>query len=191
MDPEVNKNILIARRKHLRTSVTTISNRNETLPNLPAEQKLAIKTKLNQHLIALQDVDAKIQSLIYDSKNEKPFFDDITTSDRYIERINESIILLEGINQNMVQMSNPMNEARSLLRSPIAPLPNFSGYEDEDLTRFIAQFEDTISKFNYPDYDKFILLKQQLKDRALTLVNSFRNWETNLFGRNKIVEKCF
>ena len=61
---------------------------------------------------------------------------------------------------------------RSLLKSPIAPLPKYTGTYEEDLERFFNEFEDTLSKFNYPDYDKLLLLKQQISNRALTLVNS-------------------
>ena len=74
---------------------------------------------------------------------------------------------------NVTNVSNSsIDNARSLLKSPIAPLPTFKGKENEDLERFLNEFEETTSKFNYAEYDKLILLKQQLSGRALTLVNS-------------------
>ena len=44
--------------------------------------------------------------------------------------------------------------------------------DGEDLTRFFSEFEDTISKYHYSEYDKLLLLKQQLSGKALILVNS-------------------
>lgn len=62
--------------------------------------------------------------------------------------------------------------ARSLLKNPTAPLPKYYCTDSDDLTRFLSQFEDTISKFRYPAYDKVLLLKQQMSGRALILVDS-------------------
>ena len=62
--------------------------------------------------------------------------------------------------------------ARSMLRNPIAPLPKFTSTEGESLEPFFTQFDSTISKFSYSDYDKLLLLKQQLSGRALILVDS-------------------
>lgn len=60
----------------------------------------------------------------------------------------------------------------SLLKSPTAPLPRYNGTDLGDLTRYLSQFEDTISKLRYPSYDNFLFLKQQLSGKALILVNS-------------------
>ena len=60
---------------------------------------------------------------------------------------------------------------REVSLSPIAPLPKFTSGEEEDLNRFFLQFEETISKFSYPDYDKLLLLKQ-VSGRASILLNS-------------------
>ena len=68
--------------------------------------------------------------------------------------------------------SDPSHSARSLLKSPVAPLPKYCSSEDEDLARFFEEFEDTLSKFHYPEYDKLLLLKQQISGRALILVES-------------------
>ena len=61
---------------------------------------------------------------------------------------------------------------QSMLKSPTAPLPTFASSEGENLIKFFKQFEETINRFHYSDYDKLILLKQQVKGRAATLLNS-------------------
>ncbi len=62
--------------------------------------------------------------------------------------------------------------AQGLLKSPIAPLPKFLSRDGEDLNRFLTQFEETINRFSYPEYEKLLLLKQQISGRALLLVDS-------------------
>ena len=52
------------------------------------------------------------------------------------------------------------------------PSLNLSSKEDENLERFLQEFEETINKYSYAEYDKLILLKQQLSSSALILVNS-------------------
>lgn len=70
--------------------------------------------------------------------------------------------------------SGAVDRARSLLRSPLDPLPKFASAEGEDLTRFFSNLEETLYKYSYPEYDKRLLLKQQIGGRALTLVNSLK-----------------
>ena len=60
----------------------------------------------------------------------------------------------------------------TLLKRPVAPLPGFESKDGEDLSRFFLQFEETIARYNYPDYDKLLLLKQQVSGRAKTLLKS-------------------
>ena len=79
----------------------------------------------------------------------------------------------------------------SLLKSPIAPLPKYCSTEDEDLERFFSEFEDTLSKFNYPDYDKLLLLKQQISGRALTLVNSLEADKRGYVHAKELLLKAF
>ena len=60
------------------------------------------------------------------------------------------------------------------LKAPMAPLPKFTSGEGENFNLFLSQFEDTISKFNYTDYDKLLLLKQQISGRASLLINTLK-----------------
>ena len=62
--------------------------------------------------------------------------------------------------------------ARSLLDSPTASLQRFESHEGENLDLFLSNFELTLSKFSYTDYDKFLLLKQQVYGKASYLIDS-------------------
>ena len=74
------------------------------------------------------------------------------------------------------QPVNPLNEsARSLLKSPMAPLPHYNSEKQIDLHKFFLQFEETLSKFPYTDYDKLLLLKQQVSGRASILLDSLES----------------
>ena len=58
------------------------------------------------------------------------------------------------------------------LKAPMAPLPRFASGEGENFNLFLLQFEDTISKYNYTNYDKLLLIKQQITGRASLLINT-------------------
>ena len=68
--------------------------------------------------------------------------------------------------------TNTVEAARSLLKQPVAPLPSFSGDENEDLMKFILECELTTAAYAYPDRDLLILLIQQVSGKAKTLLSS-------------------
>lgn len=79
----------------------------------------------------------------------------------------------------------------SYLKSPTAPLPRFSGKDSENFTKFIFAFEEITKKFNYSNYDLFILLKQQLSDNALILINSFKISNQNYDKTESLLKEAF
>ena len=93
----------------------------------------------------------------------------------YKDKITRCLTSLRLATTPIPAHTNSHNSNPSLLRSPIAPLPRFTSADGEDLTRFLIEFEDTLSKYNYSQYDQLLLLKQQLSGRALTLVNSLES----------------
>ena len=93
--------------------------------------------------------------------------------EEYDSKLRSCFVLLKTGSSFVPPIAGTSNDAaRSLLKSPVAPLPKFASTEGEDLIRFFTEFEETISKFSYSEYDKLLLLKQQISGRALTLVNS-------------------
>ena len=87
----------------------------------------------------------------------------------YIDKIESCLPLLEVPNSFG---QTAIDTAHSLLKQPTAPLPKFKSSVNEDLLRFISEFESTTSAFNYPDRDLLLLLKQQVEGRAKILLGS-------------------
>ena len=77
------------------------------------------------------------------------------------------------------------------MKAPRVPLPKFIGDDDEDLNKFIREFEHAINKFNLSNYDKLLLLKQQLSSRALIEVNSLESTSQAYNDAKELLEKAF
>ena len=58
----------------------------------------------------------------------------------------------------------------TLLRRPEIPLPYYSGQDSEILSKFLREFESAIEPYKYTENDKFQLLKDHLKGRALKTI---------------------
>ena len=85
---------------------------------------------------------------------------------------------------------NPGNTS-GLLKSPQVPLPKFYGHDDENLSKFVREFEQAIQKFNLSNYDKLLLLKQQLEGRALAVVESLESTNQTFTDAKNLLEKAF
>ena len=160
----------IGTRKHLRGTVTHVYNTMNTYGSLDNVQVEMAKTKLTQLRVDLTGVDAKINALQFqEDGSEERLNTELKTCSDYQDRINEAFHRLTlAAPANVVQT----DQARSLLKRPQAPLPKFSSEPGENFEIFIRNFEDTTGKFEYTDYDKFILLKNQITGKALLLIDS-------------------
>jgi len=170
-------NISTHSRQYLRSSVTSRFNRRDAFNNLSDVERSAVKSKLTDQSEQLKALDSKIQNIKWaNTENFDGLDEELQQCEGYQDKIFTCLASLSAANppnpRSPPVSMNPIDAARSLLKSPTAPLPTYSGIESEDLTRFISQFEETISRFNYPSYDKFLLLKQQLSGRARILVDS-------------------
>ena len=165
--------VSIHKRKFKRKFVTETYNKLSEFYSYNHEQKTLLIAKLQSHLSELKELDKDIQSLIFTAESdEKDFDSEFTKCDEYISKIQECLVSLNSNVAHPDPIPNRPNSLQSHLRSPVAPLPSFSSKEGEDLSKFFIEFEQTISRFNYPDYDKLLLLKQQVSGRALFLINS-------------------
>ena len=161
--------LLVSSRKYKRKLVTILHNKRETFYSLSQSEIHATKSVLKDHFEQLQDINNKIQSLKFSTSFEESDLEqELEACENYFTKIRECTAILE-----LPQRPNPPEpNIQSLLKSPTAPLPKFESKDGEDLTKFFVQFEETISRYSYPEYDKLLLLKQQISGRALTLVNS-------------------
>ena len=84
-----------------------------------------------------------------------------------------------------------IEDARTLLKNPVTPLPKFSSTSDEDITRFFHIFEETTNRYKYPSGDKFLLLKQQVSGRGALLLDSLSAGERSYEEAKKVLTFAF
>lgn len=77
------------------------------------------------------------------------------------------------------------------LKLPEVPLPYYSNDKGETLDYFLKAFESVIDKYSLSTYEKFILLKRQLKGAPLTLINSLGISEQSFEHARDLLEKAF
>ena len=161
---------LVQTRGIKRGMVTKLHNERGTFESRTSVQRSAKRLKLNSLLQDLCSLDDEIQKKKIDSsKADEEFMREIERCEQYIDLIHECLACLED---KARVVNSTVDTARSYLRSPVAPLPKFCSREGEDLLKFLQSFEETTERFNYPDHDRFLLLKQQISGRALSLVES-------------------
>ena len=164
--------LLTNARKYVRKLVTECHNRKSTFSSLPETERNQIKSELQDHLESLKKQNAEIQNLKWqEGEDESWLQSELDVCETYFSKIRECMALL---NQKVTSPSE-LDTARSLLKSPTAPLPEFKSREGEDLLKFFQDFEDVTSLFRYSEYDRFVLLKQQISGRALVLLNSLES----------------
>ena len=104
-------------------------------------------------------LDSNVISLKWSERQDENEMEmEFISCQEYKDKISEMLLLLE-VNLN--------ETPRSLLKSPVAPLPKFNSSDDESLELFLQQFEETTGKFSYADYDRLLLLKQQVSGKTL------------------------
>jgi len=168
---------VIHSRKFVRRQITQIYGNVGEFPSYDEIKKSVVKSKLADLSERLEKLNHSVQSLMWVAgKGEDAIDNEFEVCESYADKINFCRANFSALPVNSTSIPSPSNtgqsQARSLLRCPVAPLPFYSGTATEDLSRFLNQFEATIARFQYPEYDKLLLLKQQLKGRALTLVDS-------------------
>ena len=166
---------LIGYRKYIRRCITENYNSRDSFPTLSSTAKQKLKLQLEKWVSEIKDFNNQILSLQYDSWEEREQDRKLEAELKVCQEYDDKLLsCIVAINSSVtVQSSEEVRDsARSLLKSPVAPLPKYNGTDEEDLVRFFEEFEETISKFGYPEYDKLLLLKQNISGRALVLVNS-------------------
>ena len=148
-------------------------NKRHSFPTLSTAQKDQLKTQLQDHLEVLKKQNAEIQNLKWGLEEKEDWLDEeLAVCESYFDKIRECFSLLK---ENATPSEATIDTARSLLKSPTAPLPKFKSQEGEDLIKFFKDFEAITSLFKYSEYDCFILLKQQISGRTLSLLNALES----------------
>ena len=168
---------LVCKRKTIRMRVTACYNRVSSFHSLTKLQRSTERVNLLDYKEDLCNFDDLIQNIKYadsDAIDDDDLQKEIDTCAEYRSKIQECIVHLDSLKQvsSNTANTNTVEAARSLLKQPVAPLPSFSGNENEDLMKFIREFELTTAAYAYPDRDLLILLIQQVSGKAKTLLSS-------------------
>ena len=180
-------------RKYIRVQITKHFNSRSNIDNFTSNDKQKLKLKLENFTKDLISYDSQIQGLLWDDQksendNENCLFDELSKCEEYKDKIDELISMLGNVIPSSTS-NRDIDAARSVLKSPTAPLPVFKSLEGEDIERFLREFEDTCSQFKYTERDKFLLLRPQVSGRASMLLDSLEiDRQSFSVGKNLLKE---
>ena len=187
--------ILVNKRKYLRKKITQTHDAMHTFSSFTSSELISWKLKLNNWSEEIKTFNSKIFDLHFkdwEEKGEEDKCDDeLEICDTYNDKLLACMASLQELSDSGSSEVRAVDNARSLLKSPVAPLPKYTSGEDEDLVKFFNEFDQTIKKFNYSNYDKLILLKQQCEGRALTLIESLESSQQNYVEAKKLLMEAF
>ena len=158
---------LINERKVIRKRVTECAAKSKDYPSYDSAGRDFEKGILLGFQETLINLNNQIYELKFAGKADADIEAEMDVCQDYTDKIRGCLQIL-----NSSISSNLTDNARSILRQPVAPLPKFLGVEGEDFLKFISEFEKTTSVYTYPDRDLLLLLKQQVEGRAKLLLGS-------------------
>lgn len=196
----MNAKFLSANRGYVRTKVTKLSNEiAERAAGYTRSQIKLHKEKLKDYRDELVKLDSQILELLWDDKNtenEELLYKERTASAAYVEKI---LISQSILDENLSRLSNetlpsapvPVGRSEPNLIRPSAPLPKYSGDISESLENFLSEFEQVISHYKYTDYEKFTLLRGQVSNRALLILETLETDKRSYDSARDLLKKAF
>ena len=180
------------RRKYLRSLVTKLNN---DIPNFPQLSVLDRQSRLLKIQAAQEDlkvVDSAIRKFLYSDEtiDDAELEREMAECEAYQDKLRDVLCALKDP-QVSVSQPDTGGAVRSMLRSPTAPLPTFTSAEGENLELFLVNFEETILQFKYAEYDKFLLLKQQITGKASYLIDSLEPNKQTYLEAKALLLKAF
>ncbi|XP_068227554.1 uncharacterized protein [Palaemon carinicauda] len=164
---------LITSQKFVRKYVTESFDRRDQFILLEVSDKLVLESKLTDNMARLKELDLQILGIKWSSEeNESELMEELEACENYQDKLRSSLFKLQS---PVPTIPSPPTPVLPLLKRPTAPLPRYSGQENKDLTKFLSQFEAVINRYEYSDYEKLLLLKQQITGRALVLIDSLES----------------
>ena len=135
---------IVRARAQLRAKVTRFHNDRENFLNYSSVERQTVKFKLEKLNGELCEFNTKIAQLKFSNTYETEELDDeLLKCDQYSDRICECLSMLSVSARPEHDATSPAashHSARSLLRSPTAPLPHFYSDPGENLNLFLQQF---------------------------------------------------
>ena len=171
-------------RKFFRKKVTELFNNRTDFSNYDVGQRTACRNTLVDHSNKLKELDQQIQEAKWGFTEEESGLDEeLETCESYCQKIRDTLAILD----NYTLPISPL-PSKPLLKSPVAPLPTFSSKEGEDLNKFFYQLEEVLNKYQYTDYERLLILKQQVKGKALILIDSLETENQGYSEAKKLLE---
>ena len=145
----MDKPQLVKVRAARRSQATRIYNGKDEFHLLTTVEKAVKKSKLKSLQTELQSLNSSIQQKVVEEESDADLLNEIETSDKYFDNVQECIVLLDDVEQNTADV------ARSLLKSPVALFQNFAVRKEKTLINF------------------YIISKIQLGDSNIQIMISF------------------
>ena len=131
--------------------VTANYNSKDNFDSLSVKDRSALVIKLEDDQKDLNDLNVKIQNLKFCISDDDPGLEaELKSRDDYNDKIE---ICLGSLEVKHTVPSPNIEDARTLLKSSIAPLPTFSSTSDEDITRFFhIRLRLRLKNFSRPSF---------------------------------------
>ena len=187
MADDDKRKVHVHKRKYLRKRITELSSTISSINSQSKHEKLKILESLNKLSRDIDLLDSQIFELSFgDQFTDNQRDQELEQSCQYEQKLLDYTVCvqqsLQDSNSSDVSMSDNSPSVSSgtfhetfKLKLPSAPLPQFKSSPSECLETFFSNFESVILKFNLSQYEKFILLKQNLQGRASVLIESLES----------------
>ena len=167
-------------RGYKRQSATRLTNKYSDITNVDPSDFSPDGIRLKKLAGELDQLDTQIiecSTLVQETIDETAEFNE---NEEYQDKIQKTIAKINNntmgatanSNSNAAIANNPQVVNTTKLLGHKVELPIFSSTPGEDFTRFLTLFEAGCDQFKYNEQDKFKLLKDHVKGRAQSLINS-------------------
>ena len=193
-------------RQYVRQRITNTYTRvNNTLQSLSEQDILLLTNRLQ----SLGEESKSLDKLIFDKlletdASEATVDQHLSDADDYEDKIVLGLARLgqsssernrtnSGPASTPTRVSNPFthsNHSHSL-RLPVVSLPKYSNGSNESLEKFLYSFENITSKHNLTQYEKLVLLTEQLSGSPKHLISSLSREEQTYDVAKSLLQRAF
>ena len=185
------------RRRVIRADATRTVSKYSTdnLNNLSPTNINSAISKIQSLINRLEELDKDIWNIMMEKKTSVEDNDrEYSTCTEYIDKLNCCLQALQDSKEDensSYHSSMTVGGRRSKLKLPPIPLPEFSNREDENLERFLLEFEQIIQGNVYTEYERYMYLLRQLSGDPLKLVKSLELGRQDYKNAKELLEKAF
>ena len=178
-------------RKYIRAEITKTHNLIQTgISDMSTAERKQSLDRLKDVQKEIRELNSNISLELFKLKTaESDTQQEYDTCLEYEQKINFCFTALTAAS-SPAEVAPPF-EARNQLKLPQIPLPEYGHREGEDLNKFLSNFESVIGKYGLSGYEKFVFLQRQLRNEALTLINSLETVQQNYDCAKELLQKAF